>query len=158
MNFKKSTESSAPLFAGRKILPFDKNLQLQAGKLLWKAANDTLCPSLNPLFNMRDDGLSFHLPHKRLNVSQNSVVYSGVKLWNAIPIDLRSSTSLACFKQKYKDHLNGGPHSHNNNGNVQHNHINNNRRFDNNNYGQLNANRRNARFQSRWNPGSNNLI
>ena len=73
MCFKNSRESTELLFPSKNILPFHKNLQLQAGKLLWKAANSYLCPSLNPLFHMRNDESTFHVPHRRLDVSQNSI-------------------------------------------------------------------------------------
>ena len=105
MSFKKSCETTNPLFASKNILPFHKNLQLQAGKFLWRAANGYLCPTLRPLFNKRDDGSTFHVPHRRLDVSQNSVTYSGVKFWNATPVEIKSSSSLNTFKNKYKDHL-----------------------------------------------------
>ena len=154
MCFKNSRESAEPLFASKNILPFHKNLQLQAGKLLWKAANSYLCPSLNPLFHLRDDHLSFHLPHRRLDVSQNSISYSGVKTWNAIPIEIRSTTSPNSFKTKYKEYLNPSQNildnnfdnfnrenSHRNNNSSRHNHIS---RLTNNT-------RLNQPFSSRWN-------
>ena len=105
MCFKNSRESAEPLFASKNILSFHKNLQLHAGKFFWKAANSYLCPSLNHLFHMRDDQSTFHVPHRRLDVSQNSITYAGVKTWNAIPPEIRSSTSLNCFKGKYKEFL-----------------------------------------------------
>ena len=117
MCFKNSRESAEPLFASKNILPFHKNLQLHAGKLLWKAANSYLCPSLNPLFHMRDDQSTFHVPHRRLDVSQNSITYAGVKTWNAIPSEIRSSTSLNCFKGKYKEYLSPSVTINNNNSN-----------------------------------------
>ena len=132
MCFKKYRETTEPLFTNKNILPFHKNLQLQAGKYLWKAANDYLCPSLNPLFNKRDDG-SFHLPHRRLDVSQNSIVYTGVKLWNDIPPEIRSCTSLSNFKMKCKEHLQPGSNGNNNNNNMNNRNVNRNRHNNRNN-------------------------
>ena len=64
-----------------------------------------LCPSLDYLFNMRDNSQTFHTPFKRLDVSQGSITYAGTKTWNQIPLDIRSSPSLNSFKIKYKEHL-----------------------------------------------------
>ena len=106
MCFKKPREESEPLFVRKNILNFHKNVKLHAGKMLWKAANSFLCPSLNPLFNLRDDDSNtFHTFYKRLDVSQNSITYAGVRTWNSIPIEIRSSPSLNCFKRKFKEHL-----------------------------------------------------
>ena len=127
MCFKNSRESTELLFPSKNILPFHKNLQLQAGKLLWKAANSYLCPSLNPLFHMRNDESTFHVPHRRLDVSQNSVTYAGVKTWNAIPSEIRSSTSPNCFKGKYKGYL--SPSLNDNNNNNNRNNLNQNVRY-----------------------------
>ena len=106
MNFVKSKrESTQPLFKEKKILPLDRNLLLNSGKTLWKAANSMLCPSLDHLFNMRDNSQTFHTPFKRLDVSQGSITYAGTKAWNQIPLAIRSSPSLNSFKIKYKEHL-----------------------------------------------------
>ena len=107
MNFVKSKrESTQPLFKEKKILPLDRNLLLNSGKTLWKAANSMLCPSLlDHLFNMRDNSQTFHTPFKGLDVSQGSITYAGTKAWNQIPLAIRSSPSLNSFKIKYKEHL-----------------------------------------------------
>ena len=106
LNWKKKTHESKPLFKASKILPLDANLQLNSGKLLWKVSNSTICPSLIPLFTKRDNNSNtFHVPHRRLDVSQNSLTYKGVKNWNSIPLEIRSSPTLDTFKHKYKTHL-----------------------------------------------------
>ena len=106
MCFKKTRDESETLFTSKNILTFHKNVQFHAGKMLWKAANSYLCPSLTPLFNIRnDDSNTFHTSHKRLDVSQNSIIYSGVRTWNSIPAGIRSSPSMNCFKRNYKEYL-----------------------------------------------------
>ena len=148
MCFKNSRETTKPLFVSKNILPFHENLQLQAGKVLWKAANDCICPTLNPLFNIRNDESSFHLPHRRLDISQNSITYSGVKFWNAIPSDIRSSSSLNIFKNKYKKHLQPSNQVNDNttNDNTNNSNSNNNNNNNNNN----NTSNRAPRFNQRW--------
>ena len=119
MCFKKPREESQPLFTSKNILNFQQNVKLQAGKMLWKASNSLLCPSLIPLFNKRpDDSNSFHTIYRRLDVSQNCITYAGVRTWNSIPAEIRASTSLDSFKKKYKQYLitgkNGKQNSANN--------------------------------------------
>ena len=108
LNFVKYADRrqpSKPLFERSKVLPLDKNLLLTTGKILWKASNSVLCPSLSDLFKKRDGNNTFHTPSKRLDVSQDSVTYAGTMSWNAIPDNIRSAPSLQNFKQKYKKHL-----------------------------------------------------
>ena len=105
MNFKKPRDESKPLFKASKILPLDLNTHFNSAKFLWKVYNSFTCPSLTSLFTKRDQGVSYHVPHKRLDVSQNSISYAGVKTWNKIPLHIRACTSLDSFKKIYKEHL-----------------------------------------------------
>ena len=108
LNFVKYADRrqpSKPLFEKSKILPLDKNLSLISGKIMWKAANSVLCPSITNLFTQRVNNNTFHTPSKRLDVSHDSVTYAGTMSWNAIPSEIRSAPSLQNFKNKYKKHL-----------------------------------------------------
>ena len=40
-------------------------------------------------------------PRAKLNVHRNSIRYSGAKIWNSLPTELRSAPSISCFKQRY---------------------------------------------------------
>ena len=94
-----------PLFKESKILPVDCSGKFNSGKLLWKI-NNSICPSLNYLFTKRLKPVNtFHVPHKRLDVSHNSITFKSVKDWNAIPAPIRASGSINIFKHKYKEYL-----------------------------------------------------
>ena len=95
---------SSTLFLQSKILPISKQILLNSGKTLWKAAHGLICPTLQSLFKKKSP-ISFHLPFKRLDVSQNSIFYSGVRSWNSIPAKIRASPSVNSFKKEYKDYL-----------------------------------------------------
>ena len=41
----------------------------------------------------------------RLTKGQQSVGFQGPKLWNEIPLNLKSSISLIAFKNKYKNYI-----------------------------------------------------
>ena len=105
LNFKNwRFRGSAQLFLKSKVLPLDKQIQLNSAKTLWKAAHGFLCPTLISLFPKRNP-ISFHMPFKRLDVSQNSIFYSGVRDWNSIPAKIRSCPSINSFKIEYKKYL-----------------------------------------------------
>ena len=105
LNFKNwRFRGSAQLFLKSKVLPLHKQIQLNSAKTLWKAAHGFLCPTLISLFPKRNP-ISFHMPFKRLDVSQNSIFYSGVCDWNSIPAKIRSCSSINSFKIEYKKYL-----------------------------------------------------
>ena len=106
MNFKPKHFDPQELFVSDRVLPFEKNLQLSAGKLLWKARNNLLPSTVNSLFQKRTQNNSFHLPFKRLEISQQSSTYQGVQVWNSIPESIRSKKTLNSFKESFKKHLN----------------------------------------------------
>ena len=84
--------------------PIPVRISLNSGKTIWKAAHGLLCPTLQSLFKKKSS-ISFHLPFKRLDVSQNSIFYSGVRSWNTIPAKIRASPSVNSFKMEYKNYL-----------------------------------------------------
>ena len=48
---------------------------------------------------------NFHLPHMRLSVSQKSIFFQGPKLWNDLPLDIKTSPSINVFKRRFKKYL-----------------------------------------------------
>ncbi len=105
MNFKKKRDETTELFKNDKILPLDKNLQLQSAKLIWKASNDLLPSPLNPLFKKRSHDNSFHLPYRRLDITQRCPSYQGVYMWNKTPKNIRASPSINTLKTNLKSYL-----------------------------------------------------
>ena len=105
MNFKPKHFNPQELFINDGVLPFDENLQLSAGKLLWKAKNNLLPSTVNSLFQKRNQNNSFHLPFKRLEISQQSSTYKGVQVWNSLPESIKSNKKLCTFKTNLKKHL-----------------------------------------------------
>ena len=45
------------------------------------------------------------IPKLNLEFSKKSFLYSGAKLWNDIPLDIRNSPTVLTFKKKLKDYL-----------------------------------------------------
>ena len=44
-------------------------------------------------------------PFARLSLSQNSVYFAGIQIWNSIPQPIQNSTSISLFKRHLKSHL-----------------------------------------------------
>ena len=105
MNFKKPDfKETDQLFKDNKILPLPSCLDLNSSKILWRADNSFLNAPINSLFTKRDNG-TFHVPHRRIDLTQACISYHGVQVWNRIPSEIRSAPSLNTFKGRYKEHL-----------------------------------------------------
>jgi hypothetical protein len=104
INFKKKRDATAELFRNNKVLPFDQCLSLASAKLLWKRSNGLLPPTLDKLFQARTNK-SFHLPFRRVEISQHCSTYSGVQSWNKLPLNIRTSKTLGAFKTNCKNYF-----------------------------------------------------
>ena len=53
------------------------------------------------------DSRNYHLslPRPRINIFKTSISFSGVYLWNNLPLTIRSFQSLSSFKRKLRAHL-----------------------------------------------------
>ena len=81
--------------------------------MAYKIMNN-LCPnSLQGKFTMRSQISAYvtrncrdiDIPKRNLEFSKKSFLYSGAKLWNDIPLDIRNSPTVLTFKKKLKDYL-----------------------------------------------------
>ena len=100
-------------FERLKILSFDQSVFLSKAKIMYKIKN-CLAPSyLNELFLMRDANLdntssnlrsaankNFIVPQAKCNLFKGSLPYSGVIVWNSIPVSIKDSSSLPMFINK----------------------------------------------------------
>ena len=53
-------------------------------------------------YNLRNRELNFHLPEPNTENLKKCFKYSGAKLWNALPYEVKTAGSLAAFKRKLK--------------------------------------------------------
>ena len=105
MSFKKSDfKETDQLFKNNEILPLSSCRDLNSSKVIWRAGNSSLNAPINSLFKQRENN-TFHLPHRRIGLTQSCTSYQGVQVWNRLPSELRTSPSLNVFKRKYKDYL-----------------------------------------------------
>ena len=101
MNFmKKRDDDPYPLFKPNHLLRFDESLKLSSAKLLWKADNHLLPPTVNSIFNKSRKDNSFHVPYRRINLTQHCISYQGTQVWNRIPLRIRSANTINFLQDK----------------------------------------------------------
>ena len=88
-------------------------IQYDKAVMAYKIMNN-LCPnSLQEKFTMRSqisanatrNCQDIDISKRNLAFSKKSFLYSGAKLWNDIPLDIRNSPTVLTFKKKLKDYL-----------------------------------------------------
>ena len=114
--FNKVTVSSAPLFDSLQILKLSDLFKLQVTCFVYECLN-----SLAPIY-FREYFTSIQSIHSigtrqskkgdlyalRCNTTQyglRSIHYSGVRIWNSLPVEIRNSQFLPNFKKKMKAYI-----------------------------------------------------
>ena len=106
ISFKGKYEHTKPLFLKHSILPFFEQIKHKQGNFLWKICNGYIRPPVNKMFtkNQRNP-LRFNLPNPNSTRDKYKIVYSSVKYWNTIPLNIRKASTLNTFNEKHKRHL-----------------------------------------------------
>ena len=104
MNFLKKRDDPNPSLKSDNLLLFDQSLKLSSAKLLWKAKNHVLPDPIESIFTRRNS-LSFHVPHRRIDLTQNCISFSGVQVWNRMPQKIKLAKSINSFRTNYKKFL-----------------------------------------------------
>ena len=94
-------------------LPVLQRVQFKVLTLVFKALNgmapqylEELCTEYHPTRTLRSSQSNLLVvPKCRVKYGERSFSYAGPKLWNALPGDIRDSTSLTDFKQRLKTFL-----------------------------------------------------
>ena len=100
-------------FEKLKILSIDQSIFLSKAKMMYKIHNNLAPSYLNEMFLMRDANLdnttsnlrsvankNFVVPLAKCNLFKGSLTYSGVIIWNSIPVSIKNSSSLPMFVHK----------------------------------------------------------
>ena len=107
---------SAELFAELKWLTFPETVKFQKAVMMFKTMNNLNPPYIKNLFKFTNeihdrclrsasaasDNL-LYIPKPNCELYRNSLAYSGSKIWNSIPQDVKNSDSFAIFKNRYLD-------------------------------------------------------
>ena len=102
---------SAEMFAELKWMKFPERVQYQKAIMMYKVFHNLAPAYLQGLFQHTTDihqrtlrSTSDHLlyiPKPNIEQFRNSISYSGSKIWNSIPENVRQSDSLILFKKRY---------------------------------------------------------
>lgn len=107
-------ESTAGYFKRMKLLPLNELFQYNIGVYMYRTLTDeNFDPLLAGQLNSFDDhhnygtrqNYNFVLPRFARVKSQAHISFRGSKMWNAIPLTIKSSPSLVIFKKLYKAYL-----------------------------------------------------
>ena len=85
------------------ILPLEKQYQLNKSVLIHKIYYGKTPSYLNKLIEKTTDrygSKNLKLPLCRIDLTQKSLAFSGSQIWNALPIDLKNTSSSTAFKNK----------------------------------------------------------
>ena len=107
--------SANPLYFRNKVLKFDDLLFLETAKLMYKIDRCQNPTTLNHYFKKTKNVHSFNTcstvhqqyypPKFKTNRLQRSLAYRGVKIWNKLPPEIKSTTSFGGFTKNLKKYL-----------------------------------------------------
>ena len=102
-------DHTSPLFKRFNMLKLADIICLNAGVLMFRIMNSNVLPNLNLFmpsnvihhYNTRN-ATSIFITQCRTNYRKLSLKYTGAKLWNNLPVSLKSSKCIDSFKNKFK--------------------------------------------------------
>ena len=107
--------NSTELFKKLNWLPFSDLITFLRATLMFKCFNNAAPTYMSDKFHKLRDLHSIYtrqatadhlaLPKFKLATAQNSFSFKGAKLWNSLPISIKSSTLLSSFKRNLSKHL-----------------------------------------------------
>ena len=110
------TTPSRELFITLDWLPFDKKIMYHKCVLVYKAINNQtpsyISNMLTPVNTINNNHTlrsatnhNLLLPKPRLNTLKRTFTYSGPEVWNKLPVDIKTASSLYVFKEKCHQYL-----------------------------------------------------
>ena len=106
-----SKENVLPLMKEHGLLTMEDVFKHEVAVSMFKYRNHSLPSAFDYIFQSKTSSIitrrNIHLISSfcRNTVSQQSIRYVGLKIWNSIPFLIRKSRSLDAFKRKLKQHL-----------------------------------------------------
>ena len=107
---------SRNLFDVLNWLPFRERIVFNESVLMYKVQNNLAPNYLNVFRSVQNvhsrstrsvDRNELYIPRHRTQIFKRSFTYSGVKIWNSLPADVKFCSTLHSFKTKCKSHLLG---------------------------------------------------
>ena len=112
MLFKPYTTHSSPLFLKLKLLKLDELYNFKLGLIMHNKikienniqSNFPLISSVHSYSTRSNNGTNFYISTVQSNLGKTAFSYSGPRVWNTIPLDIRESSAYQ-FKYLYKNNL-----------------------------------------------------
>ena len=94
-------------YKAHEILPFEKRLCFNKASMVHRCIHGNAPKLLSAKFSSKSQRNSnkLHTKTPRIDLSKTNFSYSGAKLWNAIPFEIRNIKNTSNFKKKYKQYL-----------------------------------------------------
>ena len=106
---KNRQHSSSPLFKRLNLLKLNEINKLNATLLVFKSLNEFITSPIPYVhqnfgpYNLRRRETLF-IPFSRSSQSQRFIAIRGARLWNELPLEIRSCRTVHSFKRKLKKH------------------------------------------------------
>ncbi len=111
-NFKKQFEHSKPSFKALNTLNLEDTYKLECAKFFFEISKGQNTALFSSFFQKTKDQHHYgtrqarsgklYIPTVRTNYKKHFISYSGIKIWNSIPEDIRNSPSKKLFVKIYK--------------------------------------------------------
>jgi len=114
ITFSNYTEHSRPLFVRLSILNVYEVHKHQLLTHIYSTQNKLITNTYSQTYYNANSKIhdhntrqkdNLHIPMCRTSTKQNTIAFQGPKLWNSLPMDMRSSISINIFKTKVKKFL-----------------------------------------------------
>ena len=95
------------------MLSFEELIFINKAKVMFKVTHGISPIYITEMFQIKgstnddtmtlrsDSNKNFKTPKPKLNMFKNSLSYSGALIWNSIPVDIRNSSTVDSFVNKY---------------------------------------------------------
>ncbi len=100
---------SRQLFVKLKWLPVANRIEHNKAVLVYKCLNDMMPEYMNNMFTAQTSSVyslrseargDLYVPKPRIELFKQSLLYSGPKIWNSLPVTVRQTDSLPSFKKR----------------------------------------------------------
>ena len=104
--FKRKDYNVLPLYNNIKILNFENYVKYVTAIFIWKVINGLAHVNFSHEFKLksyhRGNSLTLHLPLVNTEYKKRFITFSGILVWNNLPMELRNLNMLHIFKKELK--------------------------------------------------------
>jgi hypothetical protein len=109
---RRAKDIIGPQQDGKVLAPIVKTLHKQSCTIVRKCLDGQMCSNFNNYFQINETGINtrnanclLKLPKVKLDFAKQSFFYSGAKIYNDLPIDIRKEVDFNKFLKKFEHHF-----------------------------------------------------